>query len=101
MGKAVAGGLVVAVLAALLLYVYASSCRTAIADQARQIAALGAQLNKIEQQNAELQTELAKVQSEETGLAAENDQLRKSIATFKATGKMPTNLPTDLPSPPK
>ena len=101
MGKALAGGFVVLIVAAAVLYLYASSCRTAIADQARQIAALNAQLTKIEQQNAELQTELAKLQSEESTLAAQNDQLRKAIATFKATGKMPANPALDLPIPPK
>jgi septal ring factor EnvC (AmiA/AmiB activator) len=101
MGKALVGGLMVAVVAALILYVYASSCRTAMADQARQISALGAQLAKLEQQNTELRTNLAKLQSEEEALAAQNDELKKAIATFKATGKMPANLPSELPSPPK
>ncbi len=101
MGKALVGGLVVAVVAAMILYVYASSCRSAMADQARQIAALGAQLSKLEQQNSELRTNVAKLQSEEESLAAQNDQLRKAIATFKATGKMPPNTTLDLPLPPK
>ncbi len=98
MGKALVGGLVVAVVAAVIFYVYASSCRSAMADQERQIAALGAQLAKLEQQNTELRTNLARLQSEEEALAAQNDQLKKSIATFKATGKMPT---LNLPVPPK
>jgi septal ring factor EnvC (AmiA/AmiB activator) len=101
MGKALAGGLVVAVVAAVIFYIYASSCRTAMADQARQIAALSAQFSKLEQQNTELRTNLAKLQSEEEALAAQNDQLKKSIAAFKATGKMPPNTTLDLPLPPK
>ncbi len=98
MGKALVGGLAVAVVAAAIFYVYASSCRSAMADQARQLSALGTQLSKLEQQNTELRTNLAKLQSEEETLAAQNDELKKSIATFKATGKMPT---LNLPVPPK
>jgi uncharacterized membrane-anchored protein YhcB (DUF1043 family) len=92
MRNALLTGLVVGVVAGLIFFVYSRSCESAAADQAQKIAELGQQLNRLEKQNAELTTELAKVQAEETGLAAQNDELKKAIASVKATGKLPKSL---------
>jgi DNA anti-recombination protein RmuC len=47
-----------------------------------------------------LKAELSKVQGEEQNLAAQNDELRKAVASVKATGKLPTNIELEL-NPPK
>ena len=96
MGRLLIGGLIVAIIAALLFYFYSSSYRTQAAEQAQQIAQLNDQLNKVQGENDQLKAELAKIQGEQTILAAQNEEMRKAIAEFKATGKMPV-----IPPPPK
>ena len=86
MGRLLIGGLIVAIIAALLFYFYSSSYRTQAQEQAQQVSQL----------NDQLKAELAKIQGEQTILAAQNEEMRKAIAEFKATGKMPV-----IPPPPK
>jgi len=93
MARLLIGGLIVAIVAALLFFLYSSSYRTRIEEQARQIAQLNAELLKLQSENGQLKTELAKVQAEQNILAAQNEEMRKSIASFNATGKMPLILP--------
>ena len=96
MGRLLIGGLIVAIIAALLFYFYSSSYRTQAAEQTQQISQLNDQLHKVQGENDQLKAELAKVQGEQTILAAQNEEMRKAIAEFKATGKMPV-----IPPPPK
>jgi peptidoglycan hydrolase CwlO-like protein len=93
MARLLIGGLIVAIIAALLFYLYSSTYRSRLADQAQQISQLNDQLLKVQNDNDQLKAELAKVQGEQTILAAQNDQMRKAIAEFKATGKMPSIPP--------
>jgi peptidoglycan hydrolase CwlO-like protein len=95
-GRLLIGGLIVATIGALLFFFYSSSYRTRLDDQTQQISQLNDQLLKLQSENEQLKTELSKVQGEQNILAAQNDELRKAIAEFKATGKMPV-----LPPPPK
>lgn len=97
MGRAVIGGLVVAIVAAIIFFIYSGQHRTQSAEQARQIALLNNELVKLQNENQQLTAALAKVQAEETSLAAQNDELKKAIASVKATGK----LPPESPPPPK
>jgi len=96
MGRLLIGGLIVAIIAALLFFFYSSSYRTRLDDQTQQISQLNDQLLKLQSENEQLKAELSKVQGEQNILAAQNDEMRKAIAEFKATGKMPV-----IPPPPK
>jgi peptidoglycan hydrolase CwlO-like protein len=96
MGRLLIGGLIVAIIAALLFFFYSSSYRTRLDDQTQQISQLNDQLLKLQSENEQLKTELSKVQGEQNILAAQNDEMRKAIAEFKATGKLPV-----IPPPPK
>ena len=96
MGRLVIGGLVVAIVAALLFYFYSSGYRTQINQQTQQISQLNDQVLKLQSENEQLKAQLTKVQNEQSILAAQNEEMRKGIAEFKATGKMPV-----IPPPPK
>ena len=87
MARLVIGGLVVAIIAALLFFIYSGSFRTR--NQEQQISGLNNQVNKLQAENEQLKNDLAKVQSEGSRLAAQNEEMRKAIGSFKATGKMP------------
>jgi peptidoglycan hydrolase CwlO-like protein len=93
MGRLLIGGLIVAIIAALLFYFYSSSYRTRLEEQTQQVSQLNDQLLKAQNENDQLKAELAKVQAEQTILAAQNDEMRKAIGEFKATGKMPVIPP--------
>ncbi|HVA78668.1 MAG TPA: hypothetical protein VNF27_12265 [Candidatus Binataceae bacterium] len=93
MGKAIAGAVVVAIIAAILFYLWAGQNRVAQDELQQQIAALNNQVIQLRDENTQLKGQLASVQSEEQNLAAQNDELRKAIGTVKATGKLPPNLP--------
>lgn len=93
MARILIGGLVVAIIAALLFFLYAGSYRTRNQAQEQQISELNNQLNKLQHENEQLKTALASVQAEGITLAAQNEEMRKAIASFKATGKLPPTLP--------
>jgi len=96
MGRLLIGGLIVAIIAALLFYSYSSGYRTQIDQQTQQVSQLNDQLLKLQSENEQLKAELSKVQNEQNILAAQNEEMRKAIAELKATGKMPV-----IPPPPK
>ena len=96
MGRLLIGGLIVAIIAALLFYFYSSGYRTRLEEQTEQVSQLNDQVMTLQNENDQLKTELAKVQGEQTILAAQNDEMRRAIAQFKATGKMP-----EIPPPAK
>ena len=96
MGRLVIGGLVVAIIGALLFYFYSSDYRTQIDQQTQQVSQLNDQVLKLQSENEQLKAQLSKVQAEQNILAAQNEEMRKGIAEFKATGKMPV-----IPPPPK
>lgn len=96
MARLLIGGLIVAIVAALLFFLYSSSYRTRLQEQTRQVSQLNAEMLKLQNENEQLKAELSKVQAEQNILAAQNEEMRKAIASFKATGKMP-----EIPPPPK
>lgn len=96
MARLLTGGLIVAIVAALLFFLYLSSYRTRIEEQTQQVSQLNAELLKLQNENEQLKAELAKVQGEQNILAAQNEEMRKAIGSFKATGKMP-----EIAAPPK
>lgn len=93
MARLLVGGLIVAIIAALLFFLYAGSYRTRNEAQEQQISQLNDQLLKLQSENEQLKSELSKVQAEQSTLAAQNEEMRKEIATFKATGKLPPPSP--------
>ncbi len=93
MARILIGGLVVAIIAALLFFLYSGSYRARDQANEQQISELNNQLIKLQSENEQLKAQLAKVQSEETTLTAQNEELSKAIATFKATGKLPPTPP--------
>jgi septal ring factor EnvC (AmiA/AmiB activator) len=88
-GRVLIGAVVVAIVAAILFYFYSQSCQSKSAAQAQQISEMSQRVNQLQQDNDQLKSELAKVQDEENKLNAQNNELLKAMATFKATGKMP------------
>lgn len=93
MARLVIGGLIVAIIAALLFFIYSGSYRTRNQEQGQQISELNNRVNKLQAENEQLKTDLARVQAEGTRLAAQNEEMKKAIGSFKATGKLPENLP--------
>ena len=96
MARVIVTILVVGIIGGLIFYFYSTDYRTQRDQQTQQISQLNDQVQKLQTENEQLKTQLSKVQGEQTTLAAQNDELRKAIAQFKATGKMPV-----LPPPPK
>jgi uncharacterized protein YlxW (UPF0749 family) len=93
MARTLIGGVIVALIAALLFFLYAGSYRTRIQAQEQQISQLNDQLIKLQTENEQLKTQLGKVQAEQATLAAQNEEMQRAIATYKATGKMPPTPP--------
>ncbi|HUA34572.1 MAG TPA: hypothetical protein VMA09_13270 [Candidatus Binataceae bacterium] len=98
MGRVLIGFIVAAIIAAVVFFLMSQSYRTRAEQQTQQIDTLNQKIAGLQSENENLKNALNKVQSEQTALAAQNDELRKAIATFKATGKMPVLEP---PNPPK
>ena len=96
MGRLFIGILIAAIIAALVFYFYSSDYRTQIDQQTQQISQLNEQLLKLQNENAQLRAQVLKVEGEQNILVTQNEEMRKAIAEFKATGKMP-----ELPPPPK
>ena len=57
------------------------------------IDSLTAQIADLQQQNAQLNVALDKVQAEQQRLVVENDMLNKALAQGRLTGKIPDKLP--------
>ncbi len=89
MGRALLGGLIVAIAAAVIFYLWSAGYHEQHDREQAQIAQLNQQVSRLSDENTRLKAELAKVQSEEANLAAENDEMKKAIASMKATGKIP------------
>ena len=104
MGRALVGGVAVAIAAAIIFFIYAQrqAGQTQALEQRRrqEVQQLSDQVSKLREQNDQLNAQLTKLQSEETTLAAQNDELRKALATVQVTGKMPPKVNTLL-NPPK
>jgi peptidoglycan hydrolase CwlO-like protein len=99
MARIIVTALVVLIIAGVAGYFWAAHEQTQIANQQAQMTALGDQLNKMTEENTQLRSEIAKVQDEETHLAAQNNALNEAIAKARLTGKIPDKI--DLPYPPK
>ena len=100
MGRFLAGALVVLIVAAIAFFMWSRVNDARQEALQEQTAAMNRQLSQINDENTRLKAELSKIQSEEQNLAAQNDELRKAVASVKATGKLPANIELEL-NPPK
>jgi uncharacterized membrane protein (DUF106 family) len=89
MGRVLIGVVIAAIIAGLIFFFIEQNYRTQSELQAQQIEALNQRIAKLQGENQDLKTALSKVQNEQNAIAAQNEELRKAIAQFKATGKMP------------
>ena len=81
-----------------LLY---TQSRTMQAEDQKKIAELQQQLETLQSENVQFKENLAKAQSEEERLSAANQDLAKTLAQARLTGKIPPLPPSALPYPPK
>ena len=95
MGRVLIGFGVAAIIAAVVFFMMSQNYRAQSEQQTQQIKSLNQRVAGLQSENENLKAELNKVQSEQTAIAAQNDELRKAIATFKATGKMPELIPAN------
>jgi septal ring factor EnvC (AmiA/AmiB activator) len=95
------GALVVAIIAGVLGYMMSARYEAARAIQEKKITDLQQQVNQLNDQNAQLKADLAKLQHEEERLSAANQELSKAIAQARLTGKIPPLPEGALPYPPK
>ena len=100
MGKFLAGAFIVLILAVIVVFVWSKVNDSRREQLEAQITQMNNMISQLGDENTKLKGELAKVQSEEQAQVAENDELRKAIASVKATGKLPPDLRLDL-NPPK
>jgi peptidoglycan hydrolase CwlO-like protein len=96
MVRAFIGGAIAALIAIIAFIVFLGQTRDLMESKDTQIGSLTAQMRNLETENARLRAALEKVEAEQQRLAAENQEMRRAIATFKATGKFPAT-----PIPPK
>ena len=95
---AIVAALIVALAGGWLLY---SRNRIAQVEDQKKIAELQQQLASLQSENTQLKENLAKTQSEEERLSAANQVLAKALAQAQLTGKIPPLPPGALPYPPK
>ena len=100
MGKFLAGAVLVLIAAAIAFFVWSRVNEARQEEMQSQMSVLTKQVSQLGVENTRLKAELAKVQSEEQNLAAQNDELRKAIGSVKATGKLPPDIEKEL-NPPK
>jgi predicted negative regulator of RcsB-dependent stress response len=81
--------LILAAIAGFFAWRYHQQQQAIVAQQAQQIDDLGAQLNKLKDDNSQLHIQLDKIQEENNNLKVYNDALKKALEEAKVTGKVP------------
>ncbi len=97
--RVLTGAVVVAIIAGVIGWQWSVKQRTAMELQQKQISDLQQRLSHEQSGNSDLRAKLAKVQEEETRLAAENNALNEAIGKSRLTGNA-AEVPA-LPYPPK
>jgi len=88
------GGAVVALIAMIAFFLATSQMQQTLSDKDAQISALTEQVVQLRAENQRLNSALEKVEAEQERLARQNEQMRHTLATIKATGKVsPSPLP--------
>lgn len=98
---AIIAALIVAIGAAAGGWILYSRDRVAQVDNQKKIAELQQQLASLQSENTQLKDNLAKSQSEEERLSSANQELAKALAQARLTGKIPPLPPGALAYPPK
>lgn len=93
MGRALIVFLILAAIGGFFAWRYHQQDQAAIAQQTRQIDDLGAQINKLKDDNNQLHDQLDKIQEENNNLKGYNDALKKALEEAKLTGKVPVVPP--------
>lgn len=99
MARVLLGGLIVAIIAAVVAYKWFDEQQATHQSEEAKIAQLQDQVLKLQDENLQLKTALGKVQGEEARLVTENQALTKAIEQARLTGKLPKEF--KLPYPPK
>lgn len=89
------GGAVVALIAMIAFFLATSQMQQTLAGKDAQISALKQQVVQLQAENQQLKSALEKVEAEQERLARQNEEMRRTLATIKATGKVP---PSPLPA---
>ncbi|MGH7864666.1 MAG: hypothetical protein ACREQB_06730 [Candidatus Binataceae bacterium] len=90
------GGAVVALIAMIAFFFATAQMQRTVSDKDAQISALTEQVGQLRAENQQLKSSLDKVEAEQQRLARQNDEMRRTLASIKATGKLPAS-----PLPPK
>ncbi|HEY2106862.1 MAG TPA: hypothetical protein VGH29_13790 [Candidatus Binataceae bacterium] len=93
MTRAVVVFLIIVAIGGFFAWRYHQQDQAMIAQQARQIDDLNAQLSKLKTDSNQLHDQLDKVQEENGNLKIYNDALKKALETAKVTGKVPLVMP--------
>ncbi len=83
------GGAVVALIAMVAFFMATGEMQQTISDKDSQIGALSKQVAQLVAENERLKSALAKVEAEQERMARQNEEMRRTLATIKATGKVP------------
>jgi predicted nucleic acid-binding Zn-ribbon protein len=101
MGRVLIGALIVALIASVGAWLMYTRYQAEAARDQKKIADLQSQMQTMQQQTDQLKQDLAKAQSEEDRLEAANQDLAKTLAQARLTGKIPPLPLSALPYPPK
>jgi peptidoglycan hydrolase CwlO-like protein len=85
--------LIIAAIAGFFVWRHHEQDQAMIAQQARQLDDLNAQVGKLRSESNQLHDQLEKVQEENGNLKIYNDMLKKALEQAKVTGKVPLVLP--------
>jgi peptidoglycan hydrolase CwlO-like protein len=91
MMRGLIGGAVVALIAIVAFFMATGEMQQTISDKDSQISALSQQVAQLAAENERLKSALAKVEAEQERLARQNEEMRRTLATIKATGKLPAS----------
>ena len=90
------GGAVVALIAMIAFFLATSQMQQTLSDKDAHISDLTQQVVQLQAENQRLNSALEKVEAEQERLARQNEEMRHTLATIRATGKVPPS-----PTPPK
>jgi peptidoglycan hydrolase CwlO-like protein len=82
------GGAVVALIAMIAFFLATSQMQQTLSDKDAQISALTQQVVQLQAENQRLKSALEKVEAEQQRLARQNEEMRRTLATIKATGRV-------------
>jgi len=85
------GGAVVALIAMIAFFLATSQMQQTLSDKDAQISALTEQVVQLRAESQQLQSSLEMVEAEQERLARQNEEMRRTLASIKATARVPTS----------